>query len=89
METIKITYEFSNKVTADIIYQDSETSPSIKCEWSCDFTKKNIAPIWDEYVNQCVPRVYQEISNLSGRVITWMDSSGKAGIMVFEPQTNG
>lgn len=85
MNPIKITYQFKNKVEAEFTYQESEEGLKLNCEWSCAFTKKNIAPLWDEYVNQCIPRVYQELANLSGLEIMWVDKTGKEGIMVFQP----
>jgi hypothetical protein len=85
MEPIKTTYQFKNKVTAEFTYQKSAMGPTVNCVWSCAFVKKNIAPIWDEYVNKCIPRVYQELANRSGEGILWVDKTGKHGFKFFKP----
>ncbi len=84
--TSKITYRFQNGVTIDYTIRNDEKNPIAKCEWSCELTKKNIAPLMDEYVLKCIPFVYQQIADLTGQSILWVDKHGYYPIQKFEPK---
>ena len=73
---MKSHYQFKNGVTVDFILQDIKNNPIQKVEWSCELNKKNIAPLMDEYANECIPKVYQEIANFIGTSISWVDKNG-------------
>lgn len=85
MMTFKITYKFKNGVTADFTIQNSKENPIAKCEWSCAFNKDNIEPLMNEYVNKCVPFVYQQIADFTGEVIMWIDKHLYYPEQVFRP----
>ena len=85
MKTIKIIYRFSNGVTIDFTVCNSKENPITKCEWSCDTNKKNIAPLLDEYINNCIPVVYQQIADFIGESIIWIDKQCISLPQVFKP----
>jgi len=88
MITTKATYEFKNGVTVEFTIRLDKTNPIGKVEWSCPITKENIEPLNDEYMNSCVPKIYQEIANFLGETIMWVDKHMKEKPKVFYPEKN-
>ena len=85
MITIDITYTFKNGITCTHVIKKDVNNPISKVIWSCEMNKKNLAPLIDEYISDCLPFVYQKISNLIGQQITWIDKSGRSLPVTFIP----
>ena len=81
MKKTKTMYKFKNGITVEFTIQNDAKNPIHKFEWSCELTKKNIAPLMDEYAKKCIPFVYQKIANFTGNSILWVDKNG-----IYEPQ---
>ncbi|MGG7036953.1 MAG: hypothetical protein ACI7YS_17425 [Flavobacterium sp.] len=88
MLTIKSNYKFKNGVTVEFTIQKNPQNPIAKCDWSCELNKKNIAPLLDEYANECIPKVYQEIANFIGQSILWIDKHGHYPNKYFTPNNH-
>lgn len=82
----RIKYKFKNGKTAEFFIDQSDPkNPVHRVEWSCKVNKHNISPLYKEYVESCIPYVYQRIANLIGGSIIWTD---KRHVMVFKPEIN-
>lgn len=73
---IKTEYKFQNGVVVKFILdKTNKQKPINKTEWSCAMTKDNIEPLYREYVDKCIPFVYQQIADLTGQSIMWIDQN--------------
>ena len=88
MITFKINYRFKNGTTCDFTISKDKNNPIAKVEWSCELTKKNISPLLDEYVSECVPFVYQQIADFIGESILWVDKN-TTQTQHFKPSVTG
>ena len=84
--TTVLTYRFKNGITLDFTISKVTEQPILKTEWSCEVTRKNISPLLDEYVNNCVPTTYQQIATFSGQSILWIAGTRHYPPQGFEPQ---
>ena len=83
--TTSITYTFKNGTTVEFIVEKNKENYLNKANWSCPVDKKHIKPIIDEYLDVCIPHVYQQISNFLGVSIVWVDKNMKRMPKEFHP----
>lgn len=83
--TIKSHYEFKNGITVDFTIQKDRHKPIAKADWSCQLTKAIFEPMYDEYVNKCVPIVFQKVADFLGEPVLWMDKYMKYPPKNFKP----
>jgi len=77
-------YKFKNGVIATFTLEKGTNRPI--CEWSCELNKKNIAPLLDEYVDSCVPIIYQQVADYLGQTILWVDKHMTTEAKQFYPK---
>ena len=84
MITINIKYTFKNGIYVIFTIKKDPKHPIARSEWSCDLNNKNLQKIYKEYIDECVPYVYQKVADFIGQSILWVDSYTKE-TKRFEP----
>lgn len=79
---ITVQYRFYNGVKVDATFINN----SVKMDWSVPYTKQNIAPLLDEYFNKAIPYIYQEMANITGKSLIWVDTHMKVAPKSFKPK---
>jgi len=77
------TYKFRNGIEAKFTFDSKRHTHDV--EWSIALIKKVYEQIKDEYYNECIPAVYQKISNIIGQTIIYADKYMTCKPKVFKP----
>ena len=90
-EMIDLKYKFKNGLVLTFVFKKwGKHNVNIKnVEWDKDisiFNKRSKRELYNEYINDCIPTIYQKAANMMNRKTVYINTTGDA--IIYMPQTH-